>query len=593
MDKHMATTAGVFHGIHRRWRNIGLLQRLLIKCFVFLILPVLTVGILLFSTTLPLAQNEGRDSLVSMVNQLNENIQFRITGYQNILAQLSFDPRLAAALTQEYTNMSDTVDSLQSINSLMERVSTYFPMRRISIYQDNPTLPEDLGSVFKLERAYKEPWYEAMVNSPGQSFYWYVDVRTPGDPILHVSVWLKDYLEDKNYGLIKFEISSRTIFGQITNPLQDKHGEIMLLDQNRGVLSVSRNAEAGAIAEEKPYLETVDRNNNGWMFTKIDGKQSLVVYQTNKLGWRLIAIVSQEELWHKIRLIRNIAIIVSLLFVVLSIGVLTHFGINVTVRLKRLLKSIREVRNGNFGMQVHIGENDELAAVENEFNSMSKQLDLTVKDLADTRSWAEQEELRLLQAQINPHFLYNTLALVKYMAMDIGSEAISKVIDAMSRFFRLSLNRGKDVMTLKGELEHVQAYLEIHQIRYPNKVQIRYEIDSDILNYEIIKMTLQPIVENALTHAFVHTSGRGSLTIKTGRTDESLSLQVIDDGCGMTSEAIAELLNESNGSNERRGFGLRNVHDRLKKHYGEHYGLNITSIIESGTTVEVRIPMRG
>lgn len=590
MYKIYARIKGILHRLHMTWNGIRMLQKFIIVCITFLIIPILTVSTVLFSITLPLAQNEGRDSLVSMVNQLNENIQYRISGYQNILAQLAFDSRLSSELTQEYENLPDAVFSLQDINSLVKRVNTYFPMRRICIYQNNSTLPEDLGSVFKFERAYKEPWYKSMENSPKKNFYWYFDVSTPGDPLIYVSTWLTDYMENKNYGIIKLEVPCRIVFEQLSNPLQDKQGWIMLLDQNRRVLSDSRNLGIGSIAEENTYLDTVYKNENGWIFTKINGMQNLVVYQTNNLGWKLVSVVSQEMLWQKIKLLKNVAICISALCIVLTLLVFIGFGSSLTIRLKGLLKSMQEVRKGNFGKQVCVRSDDELAAVENEFNMMSSKLDTMLKDLADARSWAEQEELRLLQAQINPHFLYNTLALVKYMAMDIGAEDICSVIDAVSRFFRLALNRGSDILTIGDELEHVRAYLQIQQLRYPGRVSVKYEIDNNILDCKVIKMTLQPIVENALTHAFVKTSGYGCITIEAAQMDEDIVLKVIDDGCGMAPNLIDELLNKPYRSEEQRGFGLRNVHERLKMYYGGGYGLEITSTINSGTSVAVRIP---
>ncbi len=583
---------GIFHRLLMHWRNIKLLQKLIISCLAFLVIPVLTVGIILFSIVIPLAQNEGRDSLVGMVNQLNENIQFRITGYQNILAQFAFDPTLSVALTQRYEKMPDAVASLQNINSIVQRINTYFPMRRICIYQDNSTLPEDLGSIYKLERAYKKPWYEAMTGSPEQNFYWYLDLSTPGDPLLDVSVWLKEYTEYENYGIIVFEIPCRVVFDQLQNPLQEKEGWIMLLDENRRILTNCQEGKTGDILDNKPYLDAVYRNDNGWIFTKINGRQSLMVYKTNNLGWKIVSVISQEVLWQKIQLIKNVAIYVSILFVVLSLSVLISFGLKVTERLKLLIKSMQEVCKGNFGMQVRMHGNDELAAVETEFNKMSKQLDMILKELSDARAWAEQEKLRLLQAQINPHFLYNTLALVKYMAMDIGAADISNTIDAISRFFRLALNRGSDVLTIREELDHVKAYLEIHELRYPNRVSAAYRIDNHILDCEIIKMTLQPLVENILLHAFVKTSGYGSIILEATQADKSICLRVMDNGCGMTGEAIGELLDGSYQDKKRQGFGIRNVHERLKRYYGDNYGLKIKSTVGSGTVMEIELPYR-
>ena len=224
-----------------------------------------------------------------------------------------------------------------------------------------------------------------------------------------------------------------------------------------------------------------------------------------------MTIVSQEELWQQLQLVKNAAIAVSILFVVLTVSVLPSFGLRTTKRLNFLVRSMRRVRGGDMGLTVKVHSKDELADLEEEFNAMSIRLEQSLQEMSEARSRAETEKLNLLQAQINPHFLYNTLALVKSMAMDVGSSEISGTVDALAKFFRLALNRGVDILSFKEELEHVKAYLDIHESRYPGRLTVAFDVEEGTLSCEIVKITLQPIVENALLHAFVHTGGRGHL----------------------------------------------------------------------------------
>jgi len=178
------------------------------------------------------------------------------------------------------------------------------------------------------------------------------------------------------------------------------------------------------------------------------------------------------------------------------------------------------------------------------------------------------------------------------MAIDIEADNISRIIDSISNFFRISLNQGNDILTIREELELINAYFDIHEQRFPNRVSVIYELDDSVLSCEILKITLQPIVENAILHAFTGTNGYGELKISITHNNGDVLIKVTDDGCGMSKDIIESLFYESEDASNVKGFGIRNVHERLKKHFGEGYGLTILSEPEHGTTVCILIPLK-
>jgi len=562
----------------------------MVVIIVFLIIPVLLVGIYLFSVTLPLAERETRDMLDKVVDQLHENVQYRITGYQNMLMQIAVDPRLSATLTQEYTELQDEVMGLQQINATISSVSSFFPIKKIRIYNSNPTLHADGGSVLNMELAQKQPWYEAMKEKE-QKFYWYFD-RKDKQPSFHISRWLVDYRSNEKFGIIDFEVSNQALFDNLANPLNFESSWIVVADQQGKALIDFRQLHTGDSVADVDFLGQAFEVGKGSYSTLVDGKQHLIVHQTTQLGWKIITIVSQELLWQKLQLVKYAAIAAGILFVVLTLIVLIIFGKRMTSRLNVLIRSMRKVRDGTLGLTVKVNGKDELGDVEEEFNRMSIQLEQLVADIAAARSAAETEKLRLLQAQINPHFLYNTLALVKSMAMDVGSAEISGTVDALAKFFRLALNRGQDVLTMADELGHIQAYLDIHEWRYPGRVMVLYDIQEEALSHEIVKITLQPIVENTLLHAFSERGGRGTLRIEAIAEQQWLYITVTDDGKGMEQEQVSRLLEPMNDSQGGGGFGFYNVNERLKRYYGSSYELSIRSRPGEGTTIKLTIPQQ-
>ncbi|MDG0811213.1 hypothetical protein [Cohnella rhizosphaerae] len=208
------------------WSRVRLLRKLILIVVLFLILPVLVSGYYLFSTSLPLAQKESREMLETVAYQLNENIEYRIIGYQNILMQLSLDSGITATLTQQYRSLQEEVTGLQQINAAVNRIRSYFPMKTIQFYKSNDTLHEDGGTVLNLEKAETKSWYPPMEDNDKQ-FYWYFEWKTDGsEPSLHLSKWLVDYLSNEKFGLIHVEVTNRALFDQITNPLALKKGQV-------------------------------------------------------------------------------------------------------------------------------------------------------------------------------------------------------------------------------------------------------------------------------------------------------------------------------------------------------------------------------
>ncbi|AZN43328.1 sensor histidine kinase [Paenibacillus albus] len=578
--------------VFRYWHRVRLLQKLILIVIFFLILPVLIVGYSLFSTSLPLAQKESREMLEKVAYQLNENIEYRIIGYQNILMQMSLDPGITTALTQQYQSLQEEVTALQQINSAVNRIRSYFPMKKIQFYKSNASLHEDGGVVLNMEQSVSQPWYSEM-NARDQQFYWYFDKKgDDGQPSLHLTKWLVDYLTNEKFGIVHVEVTNRALFDQLSNPLEFKKGGIVIADAQGRVLTNVMDTQQADNIKTLPYLQDVYSSKQGWYSTKINGKQSMVVYETNRLDWKIITVVSQQELWQKLQLVKNGAIAVSVLFVVLTIAVLTSFGLRIKNRLNSLVRSMRRVRDGDMGLTVKVYDKDEVADVEEEFNTMSLRLKQSLGEIAEARSAAETEKLKLLQAQINPHFLYNTLALVKSMALDVGSAEIGRTVDALAKFFRLALNRGGDVLPFREEIEHVRAYLEIHESRFPGRLTTIFEVEEETLSCEIIKITLQPIIENALLHAFVRTGGRGCLRIRASLQDGMLCITIADNGTGMTAEQVNDLLEKADGTKHRMGFGIYNVNERLKRHYRNSYRMTIQSEPGEGTTIGLLIPLQ-
>jgi two-component system sensor histidine kinase YesM len=241
---------------------------------------------------------------------------------------------------------------------------------------------------------------------------------------------------------------------------------------------------------------------------------------------------------------------------------------------------------------------DEITELGMSFNIMIGRIRELLDAKINEQENLKKAELRALQAQINPHFLYNTLDTIVWMAEANKTDQVIEIVRALSSFFRIALSKGKDWITIRQEIEHVTSYLTIQKMRYRDILDYKIEVDEDVLDATILKLTVQPLVENALYHGIKNKRNGGSITVRARRSDHDLILlEVQDDGVGFTPYKLAQIRANMDDDSDQitlkeSGFGLENVNKRVKLYYGKQYGLSVHSQYQEGTCVTLAIPLK-
>jgi two-component system sensor histidine kinase YesM len=261
-----------------------------------------------------------------------------------------------------------------------------------------------------------------------------------------------------------------------------------------------------------------------------------------------------------------------------------------TKRLRRLILHARKVKNGNFRIAPLPVNQDEIGELTYNFNVMVENVSRLMEETYSLGREVKNKELKALQAQINPHFLYNTLDLINIMAIESGNGEISKVVDRLALFYRLSLSNGSETVTLDSELRHVESYISIQNMRFGNSIGFTEEVPLALQGCEVPKIMLQPLVENAILHGIMEKeSEKGGIHVTAREENGDLVISISDDGIGMSTEALAAILTKA-VSKRTGGFGIRNIEERIQLNYGPLYGLSFDSTLGEGTTVHIRIP---
>lgn len=322
-----------------------------------------------------------------------------------------------------------------------------------------------------------------------------------------------------------------------------------------------------------------------------DNIQEFILYELQE------ADVINSEIQRNINrwvMINIIVLAIVMIFSGLAAWVISE---SISKPIRELHKMTKSIAEGNLDVRVENKNVDEIAGLGMSLNIMTQK----IKELLE-KSKREQEdlkkaELKVMQAQINPHFLYNTLDTIIWMAEANKSEQVIKIVSALSSFFRITLSKGKDWIPVGDEISHIRSYLIIQKIRYRDILDFNIEISEDILDYKILKLTLQPLVENALYHGIKNKREGGTIDIRGYKTSENkIIFEINDNGAGMSEERLREIQAEL-ADNSRalftkdKAFGLSNVHKRIELYYGKQYGLTLSSEKNKGTKVAVIIPI--
>lgn len=335
-------------------------------------------------------------------------------------------------------------------------------------------------------------------------------------------------------------------------------------------------------------LDTVGKLQNGTAL--LNENNIYASSNVNKANWNIIGVSYIKDL---ISVKRTELLTYCIILLVFGVAVSIILGILVSRGLGRpmnmLIASMSEFENSvETFKKKEIKGFYEVDALTKSFEHMAKRIQNLMEKVKNEEKELRKVELKALQAQINPHFLYNTLDSILWMCQQNGNEDAAEMVSALSKLFRISISRGKDLISIETELKHVESYLVIQSIRYKNQFKYIIDVDKEIMNYKCLKITLQPFVENAIYHGIDRMVDEGIIRITGKKENSSIVFTVEDNGLGMSKEQVKELFV---GNSDKTGVGVQNVHNRIKIYFGAEYGVTVSSVLDKGTEIKIRIPI--
>lgn len=397
----------------------------------------------------------------------------------------------------------------------------------------------------------------------------------------------------KTIGMVALYIKESAIAAIYENSLNYQGGEFYVLDDTNRIIS-SRNksllyqnfTEMTAIS-----LPRLDEGELSFILGKGQDKLLVSTQRFEPLSWTIISVIPLEVITAENKEINALIIRTGILCLVFALGISFFLSRSITKPLLTLANTMRKIRNGHMNVRSSYKSTDEIGHLSDGFNSLMDRIEALVAKIAEEERTKGEIEFKLLQSQVKPHFLYNTVeTIISLIKLNMKTEAMA-VAKYMADFYNISLSRGNDVISIREEMKLTESYLEIQKLRYVEYMDYSMAIDEEIMRYATPKLMLQPLVENAIYHGLKWKKEKGELRIVGYLDNGQIVIEVQDNGVGMNQQQIDHLLKPEVEDKQNASFGARSVNRRIKMLYGEPFGLDVESVSGSYTKVTVRLPL--
>ncbi len=559
------------------FRNIRLGYKLAIVYALSGFLPVAAVLSVTYVQMKQILWQSESDSMESYLYQALASMENKLAIYTNLNNYICYNQTISQVLGYRYDSVYDMYNQLVTILDPMLASLKYFhnDVGKVTIYVGKDLIKRG-DTLAPISEITDTNWYKR-VRDAGE-MQWFVDKNEGIVFLASPMSMLSRYGLD---GILYISVDYDSMFEAFEQTLQNNYGVVIFNEDGDAVYE-------NAFFDEKydDYMlsaaQLLDEQHNKYSSYEILSETSSMT------GWKACLYKPNRLIVSSVAPITRIAVsavLVMAAMAIIAMIILTSF---VTKRIRRLKSGMEQVEKGNLEAEIVSDSCDEIGDLVNGFDAMLLRLNTLIKEVYEGRIKEKEYEMRALQAQINPHFLYNTLSLINWKAIEAGADDISKITLALSTFYRTSLNKGKNVMSLEDELRNMRSYLDIQLMMHDYDFDVEFHVDESIGQYRTLNLMLQPLIENAIAHGIdVKTNGRGKLIITGKEEGDLIVLTVEDNGVGMSDEQAARILTE-----ESKGYGVRNVNERIKLYYGEQYSLQIESKIGEGTKTCIRIPKR-
>ena len=557
---------------------------------------VIVTGVSMKFTNTSIFENSS-EYTHTIIQQMNQNIDSYIDYMENIAYLISSNEDVQDYLFDEKIDNEGRYRILNQFQTILDSRSD---IRNVGIISKNGRMLINDGSksVNQDLDLNTQEWYATALEKPNGPILTSSHVQhiISGERpwVITLSRGIRDrsgsgekegvFFIDLNYSAISELCDQSTVGTKGYAFILDAKGNIVYHPQQQQLYNELQTENISLIMDTDEDTVLTGTGNDGKLYS---------ISRSEKTGWTVVDCTNVKELLSKSRQAQSVYVLTAIILVIVALLFSRFMARSITLPIQKLRDSMKKVQEGDFSVSdVVVDSKNEIGSLTKSFDVMTHRIHELMEQNVHEQEEKRKSELKALQSQINPHFLYNTLDSIIWMAEGKKNEEVVLMTASLARLLRQSISNEDEVVPIANEVEYARGYLTIQKMRYKDKLEFQIEVDSSILYIPLIKLVLQPIIENAIYHGLKYKESKGLLIVKGFMKDGNAVLQVIDDGVGMDEETLAHIYDKHKVNYHSNGVGVYNVQKRLKLYYGEDYGITYTSELGKGTTATITIPGR-
>ncbi|MFC5704025.1 sensor histidine kinase [Cohnella faecalis] len=579
----------------------------MLSYFVVILLSIALVGTVSFYISYKTMADRAESAGLQLVRQIENNMDNDFHSKRNLLLAPYNDQAYIDGINR-YADMSDQEKFLfrQRIGDLYLKSFNVTPIRdflRFQIYYGDGELlsSSDARKPWTPSQVRNSEWFRSTVAKDGEAFFsGFIpqEANEPSEVAAYASsIMIRDFSNPDRFIVVRTEYRSSLFRSIGQNDDLSLNSRIVILDEDNRLVYESGN-ESKSIAESELLERAVGREGKFWI--NVGGEEMLASFTSSGYSnWKAVLVTPRVEIFGALDKIKTTVIFTAIIAFVFTFMISVLFGQRITRPILNLYKTVNRIKRGDFSLRVKIDRNDEIGRIGMNFNAMQDELQTLIETKYLNQIKLQEVELAMLYSQINPHFLYNTLDSIRAMSDYYKVEEISVMAQSLADMFRYNTKNKDEIVTLQEELDQIDSYIKIQSIRFEGKIECGIQIDEALYGTPLLKMTLQPLVENAVFHGIERKRGKGMITISASKERSRIRLSIKDDGVGISEKRLAEIRDKLKPpaqqliepSAEREiGIGIVNVYSRYAIRFGDRFDFTIDSKKGSGTEITLVFP---
>jgi len=582
---------------------MGNTRRKIFIIYIFLIfIPSLFIGYSYYQKSVTLIEEEFAHTTLNAVNQLQTNISYRLKKVEDVSDIIFMNNTIQSFLSNNDNDIINQIEELKEIEKIIYAMEDSEDIFRVRLFVNNDKLySAEQVNIFNINDIKNEEIYEKAVIKNGRIIWsdsYIQDYIDEDEPFYVVScVRALKSLQNVNeiVGTVFIDVEETFINNILMDFITKDNEQIYIIDSKGMVISHNEKSKIDQTIEiNYGNAEEIINNSSGYIKSSSMNKSKIVVYKSiDNTDWKIVHETSMNIISENTRASQSIYTFGSFLILVTVIMLIIFimFSIIISNVKRRIAELTHLIENEGFNDLDNKIKSGDFGKLTSNIKNMIISVRKLTKETYESNVKEREAQLRALQAQINPHFLYNTLDTINWMAIRIKADAISFMLKSLAKYFRLSLSKGKDIVSIEDEVELAKVYLDIQKNRFQDTFEYKIDVDRSILSCNMPKLILQPIIENALLHGIKKNKNKiGMVSISAKRDKDSIVISVSDNGVGIEESKLEELRNSKIAEGDSSHYGLSNVIERIRlfNNTGNN-NVEITSVVGEGTCIVIQL----